>query len=167
MIKLLTGLVRRTRQHHAIEHAALQLLAARAPNRRMLGISDPVGFTIVAQVQQAHVQRAVSDAMLRLQAGEAHLAIHPHCGTNLATTGLLAALAATLARAGSRTAQARNPAETFIRTTLFVLPALVVSQPLGMALQQYTTLADINDRWLVGVRTLRLGPLAIHRVVLE
>ena len=40
-------------------------------------------------------------------------------------------------------------------------------RPLGLRLQEYTTLADVSGRWIVGVRTLRLGPVTIHRVVLE
>ena len=36
-----------------------------------------------------NIRRAVADAMLRLQAGESNLAIHPNCGTNLATTSIL------------------------------------------------------------------------------
>jgi hypothetical protein len=163
MLNLLTGLVRRTRQHHAIEHAALQLLAPRVPGRRLVGLSDPYGFTVFGNVQQAQVQRAVSDAMLRLQAGEAQLAIHPHCGTNLAVTGLLAAGAASLARVGKK----RNPVETLMRSVFFVIPALVASEPLGLELQRYTTLAEIGDRWMVGVRTARLGPLTVNRVVME
>ena len=163
MINTLSTLVRRTRQHHAIEHAALQLLAQRLPNRRMVGLSDPFGFTVFGELTPAQVQGAVSDAMLRLQAGEASLAIHPHCGTNLATSGLLAALAASLARVGHK----RDPVSQLARTTLFVLPALAASEPLGIYLQRYTTLAQIGDRWMVGVRTQKLGPLVISRVVLE
>lgn len=163
MINTLSTLVRRTRQHHAIEHAALQLLAQRLPNRRMVGLSDPFGFTVFGELTPAQVQSAVSDAMLRLQAGEASLAIHPHCGTNLAASGLLVALAASLAQIGGK----RDPVTQFGRTALFVLPALVASEPLGPYLQRYTTLAEIGDRWMVGVHTQRLGPLAISRVVLE
>jgi hypothetical protein len=121
-----------------------------------------MGFTLFGRFEQPQVQRAVADAMLRLQAGEGHLAIHPNCGTNLATAGVLVALAATIARLGRR-----NPVVQFGRTTLFVLPALVASQPLGIRLQKFTTMADVTDRWMAGVRTTRLGPLTVHRVVLE
>lgn len=162
MIATLTHLARRTRQHHAIEHAALHLLARRAPGRRLLGLSDPLGFTIFGRLEQAQVQKAVSDAMLRLQAGENKLAIHPNCGTNLAVSGFAAASAAALARVG-----ARGPAQQFLRTALFILPALVLAQPLGLRLQEYTTCAEIADRWMVGVRTLHAGPVTISRVVLE
>ncbi len=163
MLTTLSTLVRRTRQHHAIEHAALQLLAQRLPARRMVGLSDPLGFTVFGDLTPAQVQLAVSDGMLRLQAGEASLAIHPHCGTNLATSGLLVALAAGMARIGRK----RDPFTQFGRTALFTMPALAASEPLGLYLQRYTTLAEIGDRWMVGVRTLKLGPLTVHRVVLE
>lgn len=163
MLNLLTGLVRRTRQHHAIEHAALQVLAPRVPSRRLVGLSDPYGFTVFGNVQQAQVQRAVSDAMLRLQAGERQLAIHPRCGTNLAVAGLMVALATSLARVGKK----RSPADVLMRSVLFAIPALVASEPLGLNLQQYTTLADVGDRWLMGVKGFRLGPLSVHRVIMR
>lgn len=166
MIAVLNNLVRRTRQHHAIEHAALTLLGHRVPGRRVVGLSDPLGFTVFGNLEQAQVQKAVSDGMLRLQAGESQLAIHPNCGTNLLTTGVLAALAVSLSRAGGN-AGARGPLTQFARAVFFILPALLVAQPLGQKLQQSTTLADISDRWMVGVRTTRLGPLTVSRVVIE
>lgn len=162
MLNLITSAARRTRQHHALEHATISTLAHRLPGRRISGVSDPFGFTLFAGYDQAQVQKAVSDAMLRLQAGESSLAIHPNCGTNLTTAGFLAAGAATLSRLGKRDAVTQ-----FLRTALFVLPALVIAQPLGLRLQEYTTLADVADRWLVGVRTMRLGPVTVHRVVLR
>lgn len=162
MVDVLNTLVRRTRQHHAIEHAALTLLGRRVPGRRYAGLSDPLGFTVVGNFDQAQVQKAVSDGMLRLQAGESQLAIHPNCGTNLLTTGVLAATAATLARVGTRDAFTQ-----FVRTLVFVLPAILIAQPLGFRLQQRTTLPEISDRWMVGVRTTRLGPITLNRVVIE
>jgi len=87
MLNSLSGVVRRTRQHHAVEHATLHLLAARLPNRRFGGYSDPLGFTIVGEATTEELQHAVGDALLRLQAGERGLAIHPNCGTNLLAAG--------------------------------------------------------------------------------
>lgn len=162
MLDTLTGLLRRTRQHHGLEHATLHLLAARIPTLRMAGLSDPLGFTLVGEATQAQVQRAVSDAMLRLQAGEEKLAIHPNCGTNFATSGLLATLAALLARLG-----ARSLVDQFARTLLLVTAALIVALPLGKRVQGYTTSASMEGRWLVGVRTQRWGPIVVHRVVMN
>lgn len=162
MINVLTDLARRTRQHHAIEHATLHLLAQRLPHARLVGLSDPYGFTIFGNVEPSIVQRAAGDALLRLQAGERHLAIHPNCGTNMATTALMVSAAALLAAAGQRSLTDR-----FMRTTLFVVPALVASQPLGLRAQEYTTLADVGDRWLAGMRAARLGGLRLCRIDFE
>lgn len=163
MITTLHAIIRRTRQHHAIEHATLTILAERFPNRRMAGYSDPAGFTLLADIPEEAARRGVADAMLRLQAGEAHLAIHPNCGTNLLTTGVLVTLAALLGSAGKRQA----PMSRFARALLFVLPALVVSPGLGLRLQQYTTSAQIGDRWLKDVRPLDVAGLKSFRVLFE
>ncbi|MCB0139493.1 MAG: hypothetical protein KDE50_06240, partial [Caldilineaceae bacterium] len=89
---LLNEVVRRTRQHHAIEHATIHLLNERYPSRRISGLSDVVGFTIMGNVHPEEVRQAVGNALLRLQAGDTHLAIHPNCGTNLAASGILVTL---------------------------------------------------------------------------
>jgi hypothetical protein len=162
MLATLSALIRNTRQHHAIEHAALHLLSTRVSGRRMAGVSDPFGFTIVGAPDAEIVRRAVSDAMLRLQAGDRHLAIHPNCGTNLATTALLVTVAALVGASGQRSLLDR-----FLRALLLVLPVLVLSHPLGMRLQHYTTLADITDRWLVDVRSVQIGSLSICRVIMQ
>jgi hypothetical protein len=162
LIALLRDSVRRIRQHHAIEHATLHILAARYPQHTFAGYSDPLGFVVVGKVDSYALRRAVGDAMLRLQAGEAHLAIHSNCGTGLASSALLVALAALIGGAGQRGLLAR-----FISMLTWVLGALVVSKPLGLRLQQYTTLADIGDRWLVEVRPLSTGRFVLHRVLFE
>ena len=154
--------VRRTRQHHAIEHATLHVLADRYPQRSFAGYSDPLGFFVIGEVDAFALRRAVSDAMLRLKAGETHLAIHANCGTVLASTSLLVAFAALFGGVGQRGALAR-----FTSMLTWVLGALVVSKPLGLRLQRYTTLADIGDRWLVEVRPVAKGKLPVHRVIFE
>jgi hypothetical protein len=162
MLKLLTSLTRRTRQHHAIEHATLHLLAARHPDRRMLGVSDPFGFTIVGAPDLDAVRRAVSDAMLRLNAGESHLAIHPNCGTNLAVTSFVVtalALAGFKGRGGF--------VDRFGRAMLLVVVGLVVAPPLGQRAQRYTTLADVSDCWLNDVVGVEIGRGSFCRVAME
>lgn len=155
-------IIRRTRQHHAIEHATIHLLTARFPNQRFSGLSDPVGFSIYGDVDEYALRRTVGDALLRLQAGEAQLAIHPNCGTNLAVTALLTTTAALLAASTSRRLIDRIPL-----TFMLALPALVVSRPLGMRMQQYTTLADVSDRWVADVYPVGAGALRAHRVVFD
>ncbi len=162
MFALVTDLVRRTRQHHAIEHATIHVLSERYPQRRFSGYSDPFGFTLYGEVDEYGLQRAVGDALLRLQAGESSLAIHPNCGTNLATSGALATLAALITGGGRRGFWDR-----FATSLVFVIPALIIARPLGYRLQRYTTLADVADRWLAEIQPVRSGQRSIFRVLFE
>jgi hypothetical protein len=162
LIALLREGVRRTRQHHAIEHATLHVLAGRFPERRFAGYSDPLGFIVLGNVDSFALRRAVGDAMLRLQAGESHLAVHANCGTTLASSALLVSMAALVGGIGQRGAL-----ERFTSMLAWVLGALVVSKPLGLRLQRFTTLSNIADRWLVEVRPLSTGKIVLHRVVFE
>jgi hypothetical protein len=164
MLTTVKDAVRRIRQHHAIEHATLHLLAARLPGRRMGGYSDAGGFTIFGDVPLEQVRRAAADALLHLQAGESGLAIHPNCGTNLAVTGVLATAAALL---GSRMAgrdAAAVPGSRFATAVVLVVPALIAAQPLGMRLQRVTTLAAVSDRWIKSVRPVEIGGARVVRV---
>ncbi|MFN3982771.1 MAG: DUF6391 domain-containing protein [Caldilinea sp.] len=161
MISTLHALIRRTRQHHAIEHATLTILAERFPGRRMVGYSDPIGFTLLADIPEEAARRALADAMLRLQAGEEHLAIHPNCGTNLLTTGVLVTLATMLGGAGQR----RGSLSHFTRVLMLVLPVLALSPSLGLHLQRCTTLAEIGDRWLKEFRPLETGGVRGYRII--
>ena len=167
MLTTVKDAVRRTRQHHAIEHATLHLLAARLPGRRMAGYSDPGGFTLLGDIPVEQARRAVSDALLHLQAGESNLAIHPNCGTNLAVTSVLAAGAALL---GSRLGEGKAGFLTggrFGGAVLLVMPALVAAQPLGLRLQRVTTLASVGDRWVKAITPLPVGGLRGYRVTFD
>ena len=163
MLTKVQDAVRRTRQHHAIEHATLTMLSGRFPGRRMAGYSDPGGFTIFGDLTQEQVRRGVADALLRLQAGQRELAIHPNCGTNLATTGVLVSLAALL---GSKLA-GRGAVNRFGMALMLVMPTLVIAQPLGLRLQHYTTLATVGDRWIRAIRPLGVPGVKAHRVAFE
>ena len=161
-IELARLLMHRTRQHHAIEHATLHMLAARLPQRSFAAVSDPLGFTIYGDVTEPLLRRAVGDALLRLQAGEQQLAIHPNCGTNLATSAALATLAAWFGMAGRRPWY-----EKFGAAVILVVAALVASQPLGLRLQDYTTTAAVADRWVAEIRPVHAGTWVVHRVIFE
>jgi hypothetical protein len=162
LLALLKDGVKRVRQHHAIEHATLHILSERFPHATFAGYSDPLGFLIFGPVDSYGLRRVVGDAMLRLQAGESHLAIHANCGTMLASTAMLTALAAMIGSAGQKGAVAR-----FTSMLTWVLGALLVSRPLGLWFQRYTTLPEIADRWLVEVRSLSTGKIPVHRVYFE
>jgi hypothetical protein len=162
LITQVRAAVRRTRQHHAVEHATLHMLAARFPQRSFAGYSDPAGITLYGEVDAAALERAVGDALLRLQAGETHLALHPNCGTNLVATALLATVAGMVGNAGRGSRWLR-----FSNALVLVVVALVVGKPFGLYLQRFTTLADVADRWLVEVRPQPIGKRPLHRILFE
>jgi hypothetical protein len=154
-------LILETRRNHALEHASLHVLAGKYPDRHMAGHSNPTGFFILANVPTEDLANAITQALTRLQAGERTLAIHAGCGTNLATTTLLAGTLAWIPLNGRKSTLGR----------LALLPlalALAVigyslSQPLGPWLQaNVTTEAEMGDLRVVDVVLVRKG---VHRVI--
>jgi hypothetical protein len=162
-LNVLTDVIARTRQHHAIEHATIHVLTARHPDRRFTGYSDPFGFTIYGDLDERDMRSAVGDALLRLQAGERQLALHPNCGTNLLTT----ALAATLAGYAGALAVRGSWLERLAVTLVLTLVAIPASRPLGFRLQEYTTDADVGDRWVAGIRLMQIGSAQLLRVTFD
>ena len=70
-------LVRRIRQHHAIEHATITLLMRRNPNLPLVGgRSNHRGFYVYGQGATSALEAAAGEALARLQAGEVGLAVH-------------------------------------------------------------------------------------------
>ena len=187
MLGALAAVLQQTRQHHAIEHATIHLLAARFPRRVFAGMSDPWGFTLYGQLSSEAIEEAVGEAIQRLQNGEEELAFHPNCGTNLTVSILLVTAAAFLGSLDWQNSQLRPPEGTFslgaegnpaaraespIRrrpgsgrslldritvTAGLMMLALLVSTPLGMRLQRLTTLTTIGNRVLAQVVPLKRG----------
>lgn len=154
-------LILETRRNHALEHATLHILAHRYSHQSMAGHSNPTGFFLLGTFKTDDVKSAAAEAFTRLNAGESGLAVHPGCGTNIATTALLAGTFAW--------APLRGAKSTFWR--VWLIPIAVVfaafgywlSKPLGPWLQKYiTTEADLGDMQIVDVRLVRPG---VHRIV--
>jgi hypothetical protein len=153
-----------TRRNHALEHATLHILAAKYPGRNMAGHSNPTGFFILGNLPTEEVRSAVQQALGRLRAGESELAIHAGCGTNLATSILLAATFAWFALRGARSGAGRLLRAPF--AVIFALVGLVVSRPLGPVIQQrITTDADMGNLQVVDVRPSGHGRVSAHRVI--
>ncbi|MCL5611529.1 MAG: DUF6391 domain-containing protein [Chloroflexi bacterium] len=153
-----------TRRNHALEHATLHVLAAKYPNQHMAGHSNPTGFFILGNFPIDDVQFAVTQALTRLRAGESRLAIHAGCGTNLATTVLLAGTFAWFALRGAKSTFGRILRLPF--AVAFALAGFALSQPLGPILQQkITTDADMGNLQLVEVRPSMQGRVTAHRVI--
>lgn len=130
---------RRIRQNHALEHATITILSGYIPDLRASARSNSRGFTIFGDVDLGQLRRALDEALRRLQAGEAELAIHPNCGTNLVvgvsllTFGTL--LGMTSRRASTRVATAA--ASSFA--------GMMAARPLGEYVQKhFTTLPDLE-----------------------
>jgi len=156
--------VSRVRRNHGLEHATINVLIQRDPYRSLVGRSDWKGFSIYGEIGTEEIDLAVREAFDRLKAGESELAVHPRCGTMLATTGVLSGMAAFFAlgvgRSRSRFRWTYLP-ETLLATTA----AAIVAQPLGYLLQQYvTTSHDTGPMRILRVYKQRSNPVPIHRV---
>jgi hypothetical protein len=151
------------RQHHAIEHATVTLISRHAPDAQVVARSDLQGFIIYGDVETAFLQAVTEEALARLQAGEAELAVHPNCGTNLVTAGILSATAALVAGSGRhRSAWDRVPS-AILGATL----ALIVAAPLGRWVQaNVTTDARVQGLRIAGVAKISDRLPMRHRVVI-
>jgi hypothetical protein len=116
-------------------------------------------------VPTAEIQSALTEALDRLSRGERHLALHPHCGTNLVTAGTLAGLFSFLSMlpGDQRARRARLPLVLMLSTL-----AMLLAQPLGLAVQQHiTTEATPGDISLVRITKTTVGQTLVHRVQLR
>ncbi len=130
---------RRIRQNHALEHATITILSGYVPDLRISARSNSRGFTIFGDVDLGQLRRALDEALRRLQAGEAQLAIHPNCGTNLVVGFTLVSVGTLLGMTSSR-------ARTRIASTAASSVAgLMAARPLGEFVQKHvTTLPDVE-----------------------
>ena len=157
-----TFILTKIRRHHALEHATIRILNRRFPTLRLAGWSAPGGFFVYGDVSTPDLQNAVAEALVRLSGGERELAIHPHCGTNLVTAGLLAGLFSfvTMLPGDQRARQARLPL-----VLLFSTLALMLAQPLGLVVQQHvTTEANLDSVSSVRIDSRPMGGTPVHRV---
>jgi len=150
-----------TRRNHALEHATLKILARTYDDKKLAGHSNPTGFYLFGDIAANDIREAISEAMTRLRAGEHELAIHPGCGTNLATSMVLPATFVFVPMRGARSTRGR----------LLLLPLAVLlgilgfflSKPLGPWLQRnITTEADLGNLQVSEVVFVRKG---VHRII--
>ncbi len=170
-------LIVRIRRNHALEHATIHVLTQHNPHRRLAGRTTAHGFCLYGEVETEEVAAAVSEALVRLQRGEHSLAVHPRCGTNLATAGVLAGLSSFVAMSGRsktsarlRRAQSRRSVEPsrlaklpqiILATTI----AVIAAQPLGLALQKHvTTLPEVEGVTIEEITRQERGQVVVHQV---
>lgn len=127
----------RVRRNHALEHAAITVVTERHPDVFLRGRATSRGFYVFGDVDTAELGSAIDEALQRLNRGEARLAVHPRCGTNLAVAGILSGLSAALA------AQLKPRQNRFSYAILASLGALMMAPRIGAETQRHlTTLAD-------------------------
>jgi len=162
----LFDLVARIRRNHGLEHATVHILSRQQPRLSVVGRSDWDGFTLYGPLDTTAVNEAAHEALRRLQQGEAGLAVHPRCGTVLATTGLLTGLAAFMAlsldTSGSK-ARFRWPAVP--TAVLAATIAAMFAQPLGLLLQErFTVSGQPGSLQIKTVTARQTGNLTVHRI---
>ena len=149
------------RQNHALEHATIHVLTARYPYSWIAGRSTVSGFVIYGSLPTEVVASAASEALVRLQQGEAYLAVHPRCGTYLAVTSVAAGTAAFLASQGrSRSRLDRLPVALTAATI-----ASVIAQPLAARVQQdITTTPEVDGVYIEEVTRQERGKRVAHKI---
>lgn len=150
------------RQNHALEHATMHVLSWHNPYVRLVGRSTLSGFLIYGSVSTQEIAAAATEALVRLQQGEAHLAIHPRCGTNLAVTSILAGTAAFGATLGRPRSKLDRLPLALTAATL----AAIAAQPLAHKVQQrVTTSPGVEGLHIADVTRQERGKLVAHKVV--
>ena len=156
----------RIRRNHALEHATIHVLSGRFPNKSFIGRSDPKGFFLYGDITSDEVRAAADEALARLRRGDAHLAIHPNCGTNLVTSGLLAGSASYFALIGFGNKNWRQRLERLPMAITLTMISLIIAQPLGKAVQKHvTTDGDPGQLEIIDVRDLHGVHGTTHRVL--
>lgn len=156
-------LVASLRRNHAVEHATIHILARRQPYLNAIARTAVDGFYVYGKVDTRALAGAAAEGLARLQAGEAELAVHPRCGTNLAVAGFLAGVATFLAMGRSKSHLSKFP-----RFILAATLAVIMAQPLGLLIQErITTSPDVTGLSIKGVTRQELGRFTMHKVQLE
>ena len=158
-------LLKKIRRNHSLEHATVHVLNQRLGRISVVGHSDWNGFTLYGSIDTSEVKLAAHEALRRLRQGESDLAVHPRCGTVVATTGILTALAAFLAIGLDGGPRRRFRWSSIPAAMLAATAAAVLAQPVGMALQQhYTTDPDPGNLEIKNISLKLTANLIVHRV---
>jgi hypothetical protein len=153
------------RGNHALEHATMHVLSEETPHGQLLARTTPSGFILYGDVTAEAVTRSAREALSRLRAGQRHLAVHPNCGTNIATAGILAGFGAFLALETNRgKSRWDRLSQALWATTLGVL----IAQPLGRLIQAWlTTSPDVDGACIAGVTSHPRGRFTQHDVAVR
>ena len=157
---MLKSLVNSVRRNHALEHATISILLSRHGPMRIVGRAVADGFYIYGDIPTDRLRELADEALLRLQKGEAHLAVSPLCGTNIAVAGVLAGL-------GSYAAMGAGPRRLggISGAVMAAMVAVIAAQPIGRLVQKhYTTSPDLEGVRIISVKPLSRRFLRVHKV---
>jgi len=153
-------------RHHALEHATIHMITKHYPRTRVAGRSDNKGFYLYTDLPISVVEKAVNEGLQRLHSGQHSLAIHPNCGTNILTTGILTASAAFLVL--SANSEEDSWCQKLDRLTTAILAATfaaIVAKPLGTSVQRHiTTRADVSTIEGFSIKAINSGRHSLYRV---
>jgi hypothetical protein len=159
-----TPILSRIRRNHGLEHATLHILSQRFPRTPMGGHSTAMGFRLLGDLPTQEVEKAVSEALLRLRAGERRLAVHPNCGTNFVTAGILSGLAGALAMLGVGS-RPQDKLERLALAAALATLALIVAAPVGLRLQEQITTSGVpGSLAVVSITRSQMGRMTLHTV---
>lgn len=160
-------LIKRIRQNHGLEHATIHMLNRQ--NYVLSGRASFGGFVVMGDVPTEKLEAAASEALTRLRRGQKHLAVHPNCGTNLVTAGVISTCIAAMGFMGT---DRRRAWERFPFVLLFMMIAALYSTPIGMVVQEHiTTDGDPENMEIVRVKRgemrvpFRSEPIVIHNIM--
>jgi hypothetical protein len=161
---MLASLIERVRRNHALEHATLHMLEAKSPDMRAGGRASSNGFYLYGDLpDESAVCNAANEAIQRMNQGQSDLAIHPRCGTNLVTAGVLSGALAMLGVMASG-----RKAPWYVQLPNAILGAMVgafLAQPLGPWMQaNVTTSAEMRGARVRGIRKGHMGRMTTHFV---
>lgn len=157
---MLTRLINSVRRNHALEHATIAVMLKKHGQVRIVGRAAPDGFYIYGNVPTEGLEDWAHEALARLQRGEAHLAVSPLCGTNLAVAGVLAGVGSYVAM-GARSDRLGGLPGAIVAS----IAAVIASQPVGRWVQKhYTTLPDLSGVRIVSVKGLGGRLARVHKV---
>jgi hypothetical protein len=159
--------VSRIRRNHGLEHATMTILAQQFPNTPMAGRSSTSGFWLLGDVPTEAIQEAISQALARMKAGEHHLAVHPHCGTNYVVSGTLAGMAGATAMSGVGP-RFRDKLDRIPLAASLATLALIAAQPLASLVQaRLTTSGEPGDLEVADIIPTRRGGIVAHHVLTQ
>ncbi|RKD22349.1 hypothetical protein SAMN02745883_02392 [Caminicella sporogenes DSM 14501] len=136
------------RKNHSLEHATVNILEERyGKTLRIGGLAYSNGFSLSGPDLPSpyEVLDAAREGIYRMTKGETYLALHPRCGTSIATSTFLLSLGFIIALFFS------NHLSLLNIIVVFTL-ANMLSKPLGLTVQKFfTTHSDVKDMTIINI----------------